>query len=403
MATALASAATLAATTVGAAGVALPWGYFLFGLGMGCALVLLGAPRWKQLSQRWSQRQPMPSVRQLLSWMDASPAGWILLDRAGRMRHITPKSERILDLNAGRMLVGRSFEDLCSDPNLIGSIAVARRQDRPQRLAWRCGNEDLDVLVVPGTDGWIGVLLQSRRSLEAQLEQQERWVSDVAHELKTPLTALLLVGDSLAAQVNNQNARLVERLQRELLRLQELVGDLLELSRLENTLPGYGPRTYEVHLGALVDQVWSGIKPLADQRSVSLELQQPSDRQTALIHADGSRLHRAVLNLLDNALRYSPDGGRIQVAIEQRNGWHQVRVSDEGPGLSDDDLAHMFERFYRGDPSRVRSQRTGSGLGLPIVQQIAVTHGGRIQASNGPGGGALLELILPAQPPELRP
>jgi two-component system phosphate regulon sensor histidine kinase PhoR len=155
-------------------------------------------------------------------------------------------------------------------------------------------------------------------------------------------------------------------------------------------------------LGALVDQVWSGIKPLADQRSVSLELQQPSDRETALIHADGSRLHRAVLNLLDNALRYSPDGGRIQVAIEQRNGWHQVRVSDEGPGLSDDDLAHMFERFYRGDPSRVRSQRTGSGLGLPIVQQIAVTHGGRIQASNGPGGGALLELILPAQPPELQ-
>jgi two-component system phosphate regulon sensor histidine kinase PhoR len=62
----------------------------------------------------------------------------------------------------------------------------------------------------------------------------------------------------------------------------------------------------------------------------------------------------------------------------------------------------MFERFYRGDPSRVRSQRTGSGLGLPIVQQIAVTHGGRIQASNGPGGGALLELILPAQPPELQ-
>jgi two-component system phosphate regulon sensor histidine kinase PhoR len=370
---------------------------------MGGGLALLGAPRWKQLSQRWSQRQPVPSVRQLLSWMDASPAGWILLDRGGRMRHITPKSERILDLNAGRMLVGRSFEDLCSDPNLIGSIAVARRQDRPQRLAWRCGNEDLDVLVVPGTDGWIGVLLQSRRSLEAQLEQQERWVSDVAHELKTPLTALLLVGDSLAAQVNNQNVRLVERLQRELLRLQELVGDLLELSRLENTLPGYGPRTYEVHLGALVDQVWSGIKPLADQRSVSLELQQPSDRQTALIHADGSRLHRAVLNLLDNALRYSPDGGRIQVAIEQRNGWHQVRVSDEGPGLSDDDLAHMFERFYRGDPSRVRSQRTGSGLGLPIVQQIAVTHGGRIQASNGPGGGALLELILPALPPELRP
>ena len=394
----MASATAVAAAT----GVGFQWGPWLLGLAMGGGLVLLVAPSWKQLSQRWSRRQPVPSVRQLLSWMDVSSAGWILLDRAGRMRHITPKSERILDLNAGRMLVGRSFEDLCNDPNLIGSIAVARRQDRPQRLAWRCGSEDLDVLVVPGTDGWIGVLLQSRRSLEAQLEHQERWVSDVAHELKTPLTALLLVGDSLAAQVNNQNARLVERLQRELLRLQELVGDLLELSRLENALPGSGQRTQEVHLGALVDQVWSGIKPLADQRSVSLELQQPSDGPSPLIQADGARLHRAMLNLLDNALRYSPDGGQIQVAIEERNGWHQVRVRDQGPGLSDDDLAHMFERFYRGDPSRVRSQRTGSGLGLSIVQQIAVTHGGRIQASNGPGGGALLELILPAQPPELQ-
>ena len=377
----------------------LQWGSWLLGLGMGVSLVAVLAPQWKQFNQRLGPRQPLPSVRQLLSWMDASPAGWILLDRGGRIRHITPKSERILALNAGRMLYGRLFEDLCGDANLVGSIAVARRQDRPQRLAWRCGNEDLDVLVVPGNEGWIGVLLQSRRSLEAQLEQQERWVSDVAHELKTPLTALLLVGDSLAAQVNNQNVKLVERLQRELLRLQELVGDLLELSRLENTLPGGGSRTHEVHLGSLVEQVWMGMKPLADQRAVSLALDQPTDRQMALIHADGSRLHRAVLNLLDNALRYSPNGGQIQVAIEERNGWYQLRVRDEGPGLSDEDLTHMFERFYRGDPSRVRSQRTGSGLGLSIVQQIAVTHGGRIQASNGSGGGALLELILPAHPP----
>ena len=92
---------------VAATGVGLQWGSWLLGLGMGGTLAVLLAPRWKQLSQRWSQRQPVPSVRQLLSWMDASPAGWILLDRGGRMRHITPKSERILDLNAGRMLVGR--------------------------------------------------------------------------------------------------------------------------------------------------------------------------------------------------------------------------------------------------------------------------------------------------------
>ena len=347
------------------------------------------------------RRKPVPKVRQLLGWMDASPVGWILLDRQGLIRHITPRAERILAVNAGRILYGRSFSDLCSDPDLNSSIAVARRQDRPQRLEWRCGEQDLDVLVMPGTEGWMGVLLQSRRSLEAQLVAQERWVSDVAHELKTPLTALLLVGDSLAAQVTDRNVKLVERLQRELLRLQELVGDLLELSRLENAVPGQGSRSAAVAMAPLVEQVWQGLKPLADQRGVRVVVEQGSSALVP-IQADHSRLHRAVLNLLDNALRYSPDGGEILVEIQGNNGWCELRVRDQGPGLSEEDLEHMFERFYRGDLSRVRSQRTGSGLGLAIVQQIAATLGGRIQASNGPGGGALLELILPCQPPTLR-
>jgi len=200
------------------------------------------------------------------------------------------------------------------------------------------------------------------------------------------------VGDSLAAQVSPQNERLVERLQRELLRLQELVGDLLELSRLENTMPGRGLQLHHLELGQLVEQVWSGLRPLAEQRSVSLALQQ---KRELLIEADNSRLHRALLNLIDNAVRYSPDGEQVAVTLSSRGGWCQVSVRDRGPGLSEQDLEHLFERFYRGDPSRVRSQRSGSGLGLSIVQQIAVTHGGRVQASNHPEGGAQLDLILP--------
>jgi two-component system phosphate regulon sensor histidine kinase PhoR len=214
----------------------------------------------------------------------------------------------------------------------------------------------------------------------------------VAHELKTPLTALLLVGDSLAAQVNSQNARLVERLQRELLRLQELVGDLLELSRLENTLPDTGQRASVVDLPQLVEQVWANLRPLADPRQIRLAVDAPPALQ---VRGDSSRLHRALLNLFDNALRYSPDGGELRVTLDSRGDWCQLGVADQGPGLSEDDLAHLFERFYRGDPSRARTPRIGSGLGLSIVQQIAVTHGGRIQASNRPEGGALLELILP--------
>jgi two-component system phosphate regulon sensor histidine kinase PhoR len=236
------------------------------------------------------------------------------------------------------------------------------------------------------------VRLQRRRSLEAQQRQQERWVSDVAHELKTPLTALLLVGDSLAAQVNSRNAVLVERLQRELRRLQQLVGDILELSRLENTLPGQGQSRSNVALAALVEQVWSGLRPLAEERSIQLKLTGDAE---ARVEADSARLHRALLNLLDNAIRFSPDRGTVEVEISTSRGWCLVAVRDHGEGLSPQDQTHLFERFYRGDPARMRSRRSGSGLGLAIVQQIAITMGGRVQATNHPQGGALLELVLP--------
>jgi len=363
-------------------------------LGVGLGLLLASAAvQGRSLRQRRSGLQRrLPRGRQLLSWIDASATGWVLLDRQGTIAHLNPRAERILQLDAGRLLVGQPFSEICAEPSLVSSIRIARRQDRPQRLEWYFGGEDFDVMVVPGRDGWLGVQLQSRRSLDAQLEQQERWVSDVAHELKTPLTALLLVGDSLAAQVNSQNARLVERLQRELLRLQELVGDLLELSRLENTLPGTGVRATLVDLPPLVEQVWANLRPLADPRGIRLQLQAPERLE---LRGDRSRLHRALLNLLDNALRYSPDGGAVTVSLDHRGSWCQLGVADQGPGLSDDDLEHLFERFYRGDPARARSQRIGSGLGLSIVQQIALTHGGRLQASNQPDGGALLELVLP--------
>ncbi|MEB3319496.1 MAG: HAMP domain-containing sensor histidine kinase [Cyanobium sp.] len=359
---------------------------------------------WLQRLRRWRLQQrrnvALPGSLQLLSWMDASPVGWILLAEGDRVRHINARAERILEVGTNSSIQGRHLREVCDDANLASSVAIARRQDRLQRLAWPFNGHDYDVTVVPGKAGWIGVQLLSRRSLEAQLEQQERWVSDVAHELKTPLTALLLVGDSLAAQVSPQNARLVERLQRELLRLQELVGDLLELSRLENTMPGRGLRLENLELGELVEQVWSGLRPLADQRGISLALHQ---QQALPIAADGSRLHRALLNLIDNAVRFSPDGTPVTITLSSRGGWCQLSVRDRGPGLSETDLEHLFERFYRGDPSRVRSQRSGSGLGLSIVQQIAITHGGRVQASNHPDGGAQLDLILPLRQPQSDP
>jgi two-component system phosphate regulon sensor histidine kinase PhoR len=309
----------------------------------------------------------------------------VLNQRAERMLRCPMVSQRQVEPLAA----------ICSAQELREVIGIARTRMAIQRIHWQRDDQDLEAFALPADSGWVALVLVSRRSLEAQLEQQERWVSDVAHELRTPLTALLLVGDSLAQQVEGRGAVLVERLQRELLRLQRLVNDLLELSRLENTLPEAESNRERVDLGALVERVWSGLRPLAQERGVGLEV---TGDPHCPVAGDGSRLHRALLNLLDNALRFSPDGGTIRVSLRCRPDWCLLSVRDEGPGLSEEDQERLFERFYRGDPARARSRGGGSGLGLAIVHQIAMTHGGIVQAGNDPGGGARIELMLPAAP-----
>jgi anti-sigma regulatory factor (Ser/Thr protein kinase) len=220
-------------------------------------------------------------------------------------------------------------------------------------------------------------------------------VSDVAHELKTPLTALMLVGDSLASGAAGRQMVLVERLQRELLRLQVLVSDLLELTRLDNATPAAASGgASALDPRDVLGNVWSTLEPLAQERRVRLAVN-PGRDQARVALVDAGRLHQALLNLLENALHYSPDDSSIDVTLEERDRWCLIEVRDRGPGLSDTDLERMFQRFYRGDPARARSRRSGSGLGLAIVKQIASAEGGLVRASNHPDGGAVLELLLP--------
>ena len=350
-----------------------------------------GRPRAKPRRRSLPSRQRVKPA-QLQAWIEAAPVGWLSLDAELRIQEINPRAEQLLKLPSTQLTRGRLLGEAVAGDELAAIARLAQAQERPQRVEWLIDSDALEAYALPGEDGWVALLLQSRRSLEAQLEQQERWVSDVAHELKTPLTALLLVGESLASQVEDRHGLLVQRLQRELQRLQELVSDLLELSRLENLLPREESRYDRVELQELVEAAWASLRPLAEQRQISLALAGPSPCPA---RGDGPRLHRALLNLLDNALRYSPDGSAIEVGLRSSGNWWLIDVRDHGVGLSDEDRSHMFERFYRGDPSRVRSQRAGSGLGLAIVQQIAVTHGGRIQGRNHPQGGTVMELVLP--------
>jgi len=236
--------------------------------------------------------------------------------------------------------------------------------------------------------------IEGSNPLKLQLQQQEQWVSDVAHELKTPITALRLVSESLSLKAEGRQAVLVERLEKELERLQKLVGDLLDLSRLDNALASRSRPPAALDPRDVIGQAWSTLQELAIPRGIELQIE-PKRDQARQVCVEPARLHQALFNLIDNALRYSPDGKSIDLSIEERDRWCLIAVRDHGPGFSATDLDRMFERFYRGDPARARGPRNGSGLGLAIVRQIALSQGGLVRARNHPGGGAVVELLLP--------
>jgi two-component system phosphate regulon sensor histidine kinase PhoR len=183
-------------------------------------------------------------------------------------------------------------------------------------------------------------------------------------------------------------------------RLSRLVDQLLDLSRLESG---------DVHLereplalGPLVERVLSEVRLARDDRGIVAANRIPPD--LPMIEADRERIHQLLFNLLDNAFRFSPPGGTVTVHAVQSNGWCEVAVEDEGPGIPAEHLGLVFERFYRVDPSRSREDG-GTGIGLAIARSVVDAHGGRIWAESDEGGGSTFHFVLPiaAETSDVRP
>jgi signal transduction histidine kinase len=173
-------------------------------------------------------------------------------------------------------------------------------------------------------------------------------------------------------------------------RLGRLVDQLLELSRLES---GDVPMLREqVSLGPLVERVLSEIEVVRARRSVELTEDLPDDLPP--IYADPERVYQVLFNLLDNAVRFTPSGGRVTLSVSARNGVVDVVVADTGPGIPPEHLPRLFERFYRVDRARSRDEG-GTGIGLAIARSVVEAHGGRIWAESEPGKGSTFTFELP--------
>ncbi|GLX10471.1 putative sensor histidine kinase PhoR [Microbispora sp. NBRC 16548] len=234
------------------------------------------------------------------------------------------------------------------------------------------------------------------REREASQERMRRFMADASHELRTPLTSIRGFAELYRQQSSQDPVLLLRRIEDQAVRMGLLVDDLLLLARLDQQRP-LERRPVDVlslAAGAVLDA-----QTLAPDREIDLLRLDDSDEPVRVL-GDEARLRQVVGNLVSNALRHTPAGTAFRVGVGIVSGSQAlIEVADDGPGLAPGDAERVFERFYRADPSRSRSDSGGTGLGLSIAAALVQAHGGTITADSEPGRGAVFRVRLPACPP----
>lgn len=278
---------------------------------------------------------------------------------------------------------------------VIVAVYVARRVAAPvtalTAAATAVGAGRRDVRVnQPDAPGEIGVLSvafdRMAAAVEAEDELRRQLVADVAHEVRTPLTILRATTEGLVDGVIDASPETLGSVHDEVLRLTALVGDLETLAAADAA--NLALQSERVDLADLASAATDAITPTAAERHITVR----TELSAAPVDADPRRIHQVLANLLVNALHYTPSGGVVTVTTGRDDDHSFVRVTDTGPGLSDDDLVHVFDRFYRGSASAATA---GSGVGLAIAAVLANAHHGTLTAANEREGGAQFTLTLP--------
>jgi len=224
-----------------------------------------------------------------------------------------------------------------------------------------------------------------------RLEQVRRdFVANATHELKTPLTSMRGFAETLLEDdpPPDLRERFLTSIHDNAVRLQRLVDDLLDLSRLESG--GWMARREEVEVERVAREVWTELSDRAREKELEFEIS-----GAARVEADEQGLSQILSNLLENSIQYTPEGGRIEVRVERRNGDVEVSVSDTGIGIPSSSLSRVFERFYRADPARSR-EAGGTGLGLAIVKHLVESMGGEVEARSRLGEGTTITFTVPS-------
>ncbi len=274
------------------------------------------------------------------------------------------------------------FSRLLSGP--VTSLTDATRRIR---------SGDLSARVETGDTTEIGELATSFNEMADELQdasdRRRRFTSDVAHELRTPLANITSHVQALIDGVETPSPEVLDVVQHEVDHMANLVGDLQQLTLVDEGQLTIDP--FDVVLSDVIDQVTQANQPRATDAGVSLVR---SGEDPEPIHIDPIRIRQAIDNLVANAIRHTPDGGAVAIAVDQGPDETVIAVRDTGPGIPEEFLSRVFERFSRSDQARSRATG-GSGLGLPIARELVRAHGGELTAENLVGGGAQFTIRLP--------
>jgi signal transduction histidine kinase len=253
------------------------------------------------------------------------------------------------------------------------------------------GRRDVEIPHVPG-GGEIGHLADRLRQMTSRLaaaeERERNFLMSVSHELRTPLTAIRGHVEALREGLVRDPAGSLNVIAAETSRLERLVGDVLDLAKLD--AHRFTLTREEVDMERVCERAYAAFGEEARRRSIDYRHEVGA---RPVIVTDGDRVLQIITNLLSNAFRWTPDGGRIELALASANGSVAVAVDDSGPGIAAEDLERVFNAFWS------RGGRAGTGLGLAIARELAEALGGRLELESEPGRGSRFELVLPADEP----
>ena len=325
----------------------------------------------------------LPDTRALV---EALPVAVVMLDAA---------DEAVL-ANQAAVSLGLLADNGLPVSELRGLVRDTRRAGLPREadVLLRGVHSAVRARLAPLADGHVALLVEDvteTRRLEAV---RRDFVANVSHELKTPVGAMQLLAEALQGASNDPAAvrRFADRVHHEAGRLGRLVQELLDLSRLQGADPL--PDSRLVALDAVLAEAVDRTRMTASARGISVV--RGGARGVPVLGSE-TQLVTALVNLIDNAITYSPDRTRVAVAVRRDGNTVELSVTDQGIGIAEKDLERVFERFYRADPARSRATG-GTGLGLAIVKHIASNHGGEVGVWSVEGSGSTFTLKLPVAP-----